>query len=431
LATIRPFRGLRYSQEMVGDLSAVTAPPYDVISPAEAEALMERHPNNVIRLILGESSDEHPRTDADYAQAARRLEDWTRSGVLRREDTSSLYVCDQEFEAGGQRRVRRGLMARVLIEDLDKGQVYGHEETIPGPKADRLKLMRVCRANLSPIFALYPGGKDDVVPLLEQAAHGAPEGEATDRNGTINRLWRVSDLDLIERLAAAMSGKPLFIADGHHRYETAVVYRDQVAGGAQGGNAASDYVLMHIVAMDDPGLVIWASHRLIRGIEAPALDAVMDKLGENFEVQEHDGSVEELLAAAEGAADRHGMGLIAGGRRRYVLTLRSEDVLAKAMPGKSADLQRLDTAILQSLILDRVLGIACESEAKKHVAYTKSAAEAEQAVQSGGFQLAFLLTATRVEQVRAIAAGREKMPPKSTYFYPKLLSGLVISTFDD
>lgn len=431
MAVIRPFRGLRYSLAKVGDLSAVTAPPYDVISAEEEEALRAKHPNNIIRLILGAPREGSPRPEAAYAEAADCLKAWTETGVLMRDEEPSLYVCDQEFTSSGVRKVRRGLIARVLIEDLDKGSIYAHEHTIPGPKADRLKLTRACRANLSQVFGLYPTGKDDVAPILDEATRRGPDGEAVDRDGTNSRFWRIASPAVIERLASAMAAKPLFIADGHHRYETALRYRDTDGGGPHGGKAATDYVLMCCVAMDDPGIVIWPTHRLLKGMEIGEAD-LLAGLAENFDVQPHPGSMADLVREMASLSDRHATGLLLKGGRRYRLALKSEAMLDRAMPGRSREWRRLDVSILHSLVLDRLLGLDLDRVVKhENVGYVKSVEEAEAKVEAGEYQFAFLLNPTRVEQVRTIAGHREKMPPKSTYFFPKLLSGLVINPLSD
>ena len=426
MAVVSPLRGLRYNEEKVGPLSHVVAPPYDVIGHEDAERLRARHPNNVIRLILGECPEGACRPDAEYRQAADALTQWTDDGILRRDEEPSVYVCEQEFSVRGTTYTRRGFVARVLLEDLARGSIYPHEETTPGPKADRLQLMRACRANLSHIFALYPGGRDDVAPLLDGMACGAPDAQASDEEGVVSRMWRTSDAGLIDRLSKAMADKPLFIADGHHRYETALAYRDQVAGAA-----GADHVLMTCVAMDDPGLVILPAHRLVRHSPSAGGD-LTEALSAEFDVTPHDGDLTRLMEKLAVLTPRQAFGMIRRGDGPCVVALRSEAVLDEAMPDRSPAWRRLDVSVLQSRILEGLLGLdLARVKEEGVVAYVKSEAEAERRVASGEYEVAFLMNATRIEQVQEIAAAREKMPPKSTYFYPKLLSGLVINPLAD
>src|SRR5262245_36589718 len=291
---IQAFRALRYDLGHVGSLSDVTAPPYDVISPDEQAALYKKHPANVVRLILNRAEPGDDDANSPYTRAAKFFRDWQRQGVLFTEADPAVYVYHQEFKYAGQTHTRRGFLARVRLERFGEGSVYPHEETMSSPKEDRLKLTTACKANLSPIFGLYPDPEAAAQTILEKAIIGKTPLDATDHLGVVHRMWPVTDVAVISALTAAMAGKPTFIADGHHRYETACNYRDRLAEGRENvrraagvsplmdANHPANFVLMMCVGMSDPGMVVFPTHRLFRGLPAMTASDLRRALGDCF-----------------------------------------------------------------------------------------------------------------------------------------------------
>ncbi|MEJ7875698.1 MAG: DUF1015 domain-containing protein [Solirubrobacterales bacterium] len=417
MADVLPLRALHYSLGSVSSLGDVVAPPYDVIDDESRAALLKRSPFNVVELDLPVSPGGHDR----YLHATETLEAWTLQGVLAADREEALWALEQEYEGpDGSRQTRRGFLCRVRVTDYGPGLVRPHERTQPGPKEDRLRLTQATRHNLSPIFSLHEG---NAWPHLESATAGEPWGEATDADGTANRVWRVADPEAISAVQAELSDAELLIADGHHRYETARTYADQV-----GGDGKHRYTLMALVSLEDPGLTVFGYHRLLTDLGDPAKqEALAAALREHFEI--HEVPLNELDPAGEegvgvfGYADAHS-------KRGFRLRLKDPAALDAKLEGHSEAYRRLDAAILETLVLRDALGMTPEDvEAKRGMAYTASADEATGRLGEGA-DAVFLMRPTPVEQVRAVAAAGETMPPKSTYFYPKLLTGLVFNPLE-
>jgi uncharacterized protein (DUF1015 family) len=414
MADVRPIDALHYDLSAVGSLAAVTAPPYDVIDAAKRRELLARSPFNVVEIDLPEAPE-----DADpYEHADETLEAWTLQGILVADRDSAIWPLTQEFTGpDGRRLTRRGLLCRVRLAAYGPGTIRAHERTQPGPKEDRLRLTRATRHNLSPIFALHPG---DAWSRIELALPERPWAEATDDDGTVNRVWRLPDPALHEALAAELGDRELLIADGHHRYETALAYADEV-----GGDGPHRFTLMCLVSIDDPGLAIFPTHRLLHGLEPPQYERLAEVLREHFEIEE----------VATDALDPHGepgtgvFGYIdAHVRRGFRLRLRDEAALADAFPDKPEAYRRLDAVILEQLVLKGGLGMSPDDiAAKRGISYLSDTAATVAAVESGERDCAFLLRAAPVDQVREVAAAGETMPPKSTYFFPKLPTGIVFN----
>ncbi|MGB9802296.1 DUF1015 domain-containing protein [Desulfofundulus sp.] len=449
MAEIKPFRGLRYA-DGVGPLADLVTPPYDVIDAKAQDDYYQRHPYNIIRLEYGKVYPGDDESNNRYTRAAADFNAWREAGVLVPEKSPALYLYEQEFSVGGKRLVRSGMTCAVKLEPYEKGVVLPHEETLPRHKADRLALMRACRANFSPIFGLYADAEMTVDNLLRSQAGRSPDLEFTGENGHGHRLWVVTDPGVIKQVQQAMADRRIFIADGHHRYETALAYSRERR--QEEGNPAEpgpyDYVMMTLVNLYDPGLVVLPTHRLVRNVEGLVVDEFLDKIREHFEIEafplapdygNFDGFIRELArhggfteSDRPGAGDlshRHSFGLYCGGGHLYLLTLRDEGALSRLMPeGHSTAWQRLDVSVLHHLILDRLLGIGGAERAREsHLTYTREEAGALKAVDEGEYRLAFFLNPTLVEEVTAVAASGEKMPQKSTFFYPKLITGLVIN----
>jgi uncharacterized protein (DUF1015 family) len=414
LADVQPFRALHYDLDRVGGLQAVVAPPYDVIDAAQRAELLARSPHNVVEIDL-------PQADGDpYAHAAEVLGGWRRDGVLVRDEQPALWALEQDYTGpDGRRRTRRGFFARVRVEDYGPGRIRPHERTHPGPKEDRLRLTRATNANLSPIFSLYDDPAGAAWGALAPHTEPAPWGEATEADGTVHRLWRVTDPEAAAAVHAALAGTELLIADGHHRYETARVFH------AEGG---AGHVLMCLVALQDPGLTVFPTHRLLTHLNGDGRESLRATLQRDFEIAEV--SADELEPTGDGPV-RMGY-LDAHHRRPLMLTLRDPAIAAAALPDKPEPYRALDTAVLEALVLHGALGMSEDDISHLNgLDYARDTAQARERVESGAAEAAFFMRGTPVSQVRDVAATGESMPPKSTYFFPKVLTGMVFNPLDD
>jgi uncharacterized protein (DUF1015 family) len=418
MAEIRPLRALHYDLDVVGALGDVAAPPYDVIDADGRAALLARSPHNVVEIDL-------PQGDDPYATAAETLARWRAEGVIVQDDAPAIWAHAQEYTGpDGRARTRRGFFARVRVTDYGAGRIRPHERTHPGPKEDRLRLTRATRANLSPIFSLYSDPSGAAWGALEPSTAEAPWGELTDEDGTVHRLWRIADPDAISAVEEALADTELLIADGHHRYETARVYADEI-----GGEGAHRYVLMCLVALEDPGLEVFPTHRLVKGLEADRQKALAEALRRDFEIEEVG---RDALAPPAGDGPLTLGYVDAHSKRTFRLTLKDQAVADAALPGAPEALRRLDTAVLEALLLFGPLGLTEDDVSHLHgFGYARDAEQALELVESGEFDVGFVLRPPPVEQVRAVAAAGVNMPPKSTYFFPKVLTGLVFNPLDE
>jgi uncharacterized protein (DUF1015 family) len=414
MAEVRPLNALHYDLAAAPSLSDVVAPPYDVIDAARRAELLARSPFNVVEVDLPEATD----GGDPYEHADETLEEWTLQGILTADREPALWALTQEYAApDGSRRVRRGMLCRVRVTPYGPGLVRPHERTQPGPKEDRLRLTRATRHNLSPIFSLHEG---DAWRHLEGYTRSDPWAEVADDEGTIHRIWRIAEPDVHRAVAAELAESELLIADGHHRYETARTYADEI-----GGDGGHRYTLMALVSLEDPGLTVFGYHRLLTDLGDPARqEALAEALRANFELEEV--PLDRLDPAGEegigvfGYADAHF-------RRGFRLRLKDPAVLEAAMPDASPAYRELDAAILESLLLRDALGMSVDDiEAKRGIAYTASA-DGALASLGEGIDAVFLMRPTPVQQVRDVAAAGETMPPKSTYFFPKLLTGIIFN----
>lgn len=414
MAEVRPLHALHYNLAAVPSLSAVTAPPYDVIDAARRRELLARSPLNMVEIDLPQA----PQGGDPYAHAAETLEAWTLEGVLVADREPAIWALEQDYVGpDGSWRSRRGLLARIRITEYGPGLIRPHERTQPGPKEDRLRLTEATRCNLSPIFALHPG---DAWRHLQPALGPKPWGEARDDDGTAHRTWRVTDPAVHEAIAAELAGAELLIADGHHRYETARAHAEGI-----GGEGAHRYTLACLVSLDDPGLTVFATHRLLHNLDASLREAIRDALLEAFELTE----VEEAEIVPGEDAGEVAFGYIdAHHRQAYRLVLTDPGALDRALEGHAEPYRRLDAAALEALILRGALGMSTdEIAARRGLSYCSDTGEAVRRVTSGEADAAFLLRPTPVDQVRAVAEAGETMPPKSTYFFPKLPTGIVLN----
>jgi uncharacterized protein (DUF1015 family) len=410
MADMQPLRTLRYEPSVAGPLEDLIAPPYDVIDDAERAELANRSPYNVVVIDL-------PRS---YDDAAATMADWRGRGVLVQEEEPAVWVLEQDYMApDGVRRKRTGFLARVRVDEYGPGRIRPHERTHPGPKEDRLRLTRATRANLSPIFTLFPDPDAAAERAMAQIARDAPFAEAAG-----NRLWRSADPDLVAELQMAVADAELLIADGHHRYETARVYAEEV-----GGEGDHRYVLMLLCSLSDPGLLVFPTHRLLTGLKGDSAkqEAIRDVLTRHFEVEEL-----STLSALEPPPAENGR--VAFGymdsfhRKPYRVTLKDQTIADRALAGMPGPYRRLDTAVLEALVLRGALGMSEDDISHlRGLDYSKDLDDAIEAVSQGRADAGFFMRATPVEQVREVAETGESMPPKSTYFYPKVPTGLVFN----
>jgi uncharacterized protein (DUF1015 family) len=426
MAQIAPFRGLRYDSSRTPDVSAVLAPPYDVIGDGERRALEARDPHNVVRLELPRGED-----DARYSGAAGLLAAWTSEGILRADADDACYVYEQQFGWAGKRYTRRGFFAAVRLEPFERRVVLPHEHTLSGPKEDRRRLLRATRTQLSPIFGLYRDAEAAAGAVIDGAVAGTPTVDATTPDGVRHRLWPIADAATNARLAAILADKQILIADGHHRYETMLGLAGELRPAGATGPAPSDFAMMYLARAEDPGLLVLPTHRLVK-----------DLVGFDFA---------GLCAAAKAAFD------ISGGDERTPEAIEarltregaSRVVFAVRVPGESAttwfalkpivdlsalgppSLRKLDVTVLHGVILGSLLGIDAEALAKQSfLTYTHDTKEAIARVAAGEAQAAFLMNATKVHEVLAACEAGFVLPQKSTYFQPKLATGLVMYRLD-
>jgi uncharacterized protein (DUF1015 family) len=426
---IQAFRGIRYNLGHVGSLSDVIAPPYDVIGPDLQERLYKQHPCNVVRLILNRIEPGDDQVDNRYSRAKRYLRNWRSEGVLFEEADPAIYVYYQEFTVAGQTYVRRGFMGRMRLSPFGEGMVFPHEQTLSGPKQDRLMLTVMCKANLSQIFGLYPDPAAETGALLDAAVDGRTPLEAVDHLGVIHRVWPVTDVNVISQLATVMDPKPIFIADGHHRYETALNYRQQVYDACQlRKDHPANYVLTMCVAMEDPGLIVLPTHRLFRKLPAMTADELAARLGDCFTTRPAGEGPQAAPAVWEDVETAGGQGTLAlytQADRRWtiaILTDAGRAKMAEVAQDHNEEWRGLGVSILHRLIVDTLLDHPNLTETK----YVHLVQEVVEGLQTGQFPVAALVMPATVDHIRQISSQGERMPAKSTYFYPKLLSGLVI-----
>jgi len=446
MAEIIPFRALRYDPHRIPDLAQVVTPPYDVISPEAQDRYYARHPHNVVRLVLAK----HVTPDAPgrnrYAQAATTYTAWRREGILRRDPTPAIYLYEQEFSAGQTSRLRRrGLLALVRLHEYVEQVILPHERTFSHHKDDRLQLMRACPANLEAILGFYPGSNPAIVALLDQYMDTDPAVRLVDDEGVGHRLWLVEAPPEVATLCAALRDRPVVIADGHHRYETALTFRNERRSqyptpAKAGRHRLDDFVLMNLVPSDDPGLVILPTHRVIRRRPARSETALAETLARHFRIVpfplDAANPLPSLQAALADLARRDGVGiacaLYMGGPEILVMDLADPAVpQAFVAEGRAPAYAELDVAVLHRLLVEDILGIPQATQTDDSIQYTRDASLALAAVRSGEAAAALFLNPPRVAQVQAIAMAGERMPQKSTFFFPKVLSGLVLSPLEE
>ncbi len=429
MATIAPFKALRYNLSKIKDMGAVCAPPYDIISPKEQEMYYGLHPNNVVRLDFGKALAGDNETTNKYSRAATLLRLWREQGLLKEDETPGLYVLAQDHQTPDGKKLRfAGVYALLKLEDYKKGGVKPHEKTLSKPKSDRYDLTKATKTNFSPIFFLYDDKKDAASKWMAAQMKAKPLLDLKSQNGERHRLWPVTSARACAPMLKQLAKAPVYIADGHHRYETMLKYSKEASGKLK---AQAAYTLACFAPFQSKGMVILPTHRLIvdkKGFQAAGL---LSALAGDFEVREQKDlkALETAMAKAKKGKIVMGLLLPSGA---YSLSLKASVSPKKAVPDKRSDAYKgLDVALLQALVLEKCLGMTPESiAAQENLVFEKSAAKSEQMIREGRAQAALLLNPTRMEQLKAVSDAKDVMPQKSTYFLPKLLTGMVLRTME-
>lgn len=413
--TVIPFRGLRYNTSKVGRIENVIAPPYDVIKTEERLDLEARHPANIIRLILSQPRDDDTAEADQYTRAAALMNQWISDNTLVQDTTARYYIYDQSFSApDGKNYTRRALIALVKLEPFENRVILPHEKTHAGPKADRLNLMRECHANLSPIFLLYadPTGEIEEIMQCFTDVH-APEIDCAETFGSTHQLWCLDDTDRNREIQNLFTSKPLLIADGHHRYETALAFQEEMAQKVANAKLSGyNYMMMNLVRMESPGLAVLAIHRLLDNLSSEQISHAIAKLPEVFEVHDIDTQA-NLMAKLEALK----------GKSAAVGMYTPDDNYCLLIPYSTVSKQ-LDVTLVQETIIKKMFQVETLAE---HISYTAYADDAVAHVKSGPNRVALLMNPTPVEQVLDVAMAGSTMPQKSTYFYPKMATGFVLN----
>ncbi len=449
MAKITPFKGVLYNLERISDLSEVITPPFDVISEEERDAFYDRHPNNMIRLILGKKTDADTPENNPYTRAAAYFESWLSDGILVRDDVPALYITETTFscdpggrtpDAADESRLKRyGVIAAVELVTFDQGIVLPHERTFSKVKSERLELMKSCHANFSPIFSLYSDRNGVFAELRERIQNAAPYASLTDDRGLSHRMWRITDEAFHDAIVRALADERIFIADGHHRYETALNYKQHVAENDTEFTSEhpANYVMMYLSSMEEPGMVILPAHRMLKEISDEMVDRLIEALPAYFDIDtvqtvSPDGQIQltdgfELPGQASGSNSVIGVFLK---NRPDLMILTIKTGVMKRMFGHelSESLLDLDVTVLTRLIFMEILGFdQARLDNEKLIGYVTGIQDAVSHVAKGKYDAAFILNSTRIDQVRRIAEEGEIMPRKSTYFYPKVITGQVIN----
>ncbi|QTA92769.1 DUF1015 domain-containing protein [Desulfonema magnum] len=439
MANVIPFKGILYNTDKIHNLSDVTTPPFDVISEEEQNEFYECHPQNIVRLILNKTTENDTCDYNCHTRAGECFNQWLSEGLLVQDDSAVFYLTSMEFPLEDKMVTRFGLIARVGLEPFEKGVVLPHERTFSNVKSERLELMKACHANLSQIFSLYPDRNATVFKLLKNAVSDkTPDTDFTDSKGHRHKMWRISDTDVQANISDAMKEKTLFIADGHHRYETALNYREWVAANDPDFSEThpANYIMMYLSSMEDPGMVILPAHRMLTGVQDSVLETFIQKAEDYFDIiaipfgeEGPEKAKAEFVSMLKSYASKNTIGVFMKNiRELYLLTLKP-NVMEQLFGDELPDvLRNIDVTILTHLIFMEILGFdQTNLDDEKLIAYSSIAEEAMDRVSSGKCDIVFVLNPTKIEQVQDIAESGLTMPRKSTYFYPKVITGQVIN----
>jgi uncharacterized protein (DUF1015 family) len=428
MAEIAPFRGILYDTNKAGPAAKLLAPPYDVISPEEREKLAALDPHNCVRLILPDGEG-----DLKYARAAETLKAWLGEGILRRDTEPALYRYCQTFTAEGRTTTRKGFICRIRLHRFDEGVILPHERTLAGPKADRLKLKRATRCHLSQVFGLYSDPQRKTDAPFDACEREEPALEGVTSDHVHQRLWKLTNVEAQREVIHLLASQKIYIADGHHRYETMLALRDELRKEARSPRSSVEYGTIFLANMDDPGLLVFPTHRVVFGLHAFDPKVVIDRARKFFHVETamagDAATVRQVLAEKGAVAPTFAM---CDGADVVYLTLRNDVDLSQVPSLKGPEvLRRLDVTLLHALVIEGILGIDRAAQEKQtNLRYIKDTAAALEEARMPGVQAVFLMNPTKVYEVRDVADAGEVMPQKSTFFYPKLASGLVLNPID-
>ena len=428
MAEIKPFKGMRYNTFLAGKIGELCCPPYDIISEEERLGYIAENEYNVIRLELPKEGEDV------YKTAGEVLDMWRNTGVLVHEIKPAVYIYEEEFNAYNKRSSVKGIIVRVKVEEFSKGVILPHEFTLSKAKADRFNLMKATNCNFSQIYALYMDEEHTTLKTIDRLSDRKPDQKFTDSDHVTHKLWIITDEKVIEKLVNDFADRKLYIADGHHRYETALNYRNYCReNGVSKEGDPQDYQMMYLVDMQHPGLVVFPTHRMVRDLESFDKDEVLKGCEEYFDIKKFTsvGNINSELSK-QYKQGKKAFGFYCGKGEWYLLVLKDIEVMADVLPDLSEASQQLDVSVLHSLILEKTMGIDKENMANQiNLTYTKFFEEAIMKVDKGEFQCSFILNPTRVTEIRDVAAAGEKMPQKSTYFYPKMITGMVMNDLNE
>lgn len=426
MAEIKAFKGLRFTGK-AGEIGELCCPPYDIISTEQRTAFLNTNPNNIIRLEMPKSQHDDESSDV-YGTAKGYLNDWLNKEILKKDEKDGIYIYEMDFSANGIINSVKGFISLIKLEEFSKGIILPHEETLSKAKTDRFNLMCATGCNFSQIYSLFMDEDGGAYSIIDAASKGKPDNEFTDSDGVHHKLWCVYDESVIKAVVNKMADKKLYIADGHHRYETALNYRNFCRDNMQEPENA-DYVCMMLVNMENSGLVVFPTHRIVRDLPSFDYKSVCEKCAEYFEITPYLNREKGEQGLANAYANgKKAFVLFTGDNNYTLLVLKDIETMKELMPNASDALRGLDVSVLHTLVLERIFGIDKENMANQiNLTYTRSADEAISTVDGQRVNCCFLLNPTRVSEIRDVAAAGEKMPQKSTYFYPKLTTGLVMN----
>ncbi|MGQ9464972.1 MAG: DUF1015 domain-containing protein [bacterium] len=414
---IRPFKGIRYNLEKIKSLADVITQPYDQITDEMEKEYKKRSPYSFVNLVLTHYADGHNR-EQEYNNAKRCVQNWFQKGIFVYDKEESIYPYFQEFSIEGRTYLRKGFICRLRLEELGKGNILPHEKTLSKPKEDRLNLTRITKKDFEPVFLLYTDPENTVMEMIEQYCNDSPLYDVKDDRNINHRLWKISDKNSLEKISRKLKNSIFVIADGHHRYETFLNYRNEL--GDISSEHPANFKMVTLVNIQDPGLVILPTHRLVMNLKEFKTETFLKKVQEFFEIRRT--TKDEIKRELE-KEKKHAFGFYSS-EGNYLLKLRDIKVMSKILPDCSKEYQDLDVVVLHALLLESILGIKLE-KIEDHIRYQRGIDETIKRVDAGEFQCAFLMNPTKPEQVYDVAKNRERMPQKSTDFYPKLISGLV------
>jgi len=424
MAVIKPFRGIRYNKEKIQNLEKAVSPPYDVISEQEKRDYLNFSPYNIIRLILPEPDGGNDK----YNSACNLLNQWLDSDILSRDKEPSIYIYQQIFNIDGDDITRTGFICLLKLEEFKLGTVLPHEKTLSAPKEDRLRLMNACKANLSQIFGLYQDTNLAICQILKKNTSDSPIIDITDIKGEKHKLWAIADKDDIAAITSVLKNKKVFIADGHHRYETALNYKKKLAetNSVHTGDEPYNFIMMYLCEMNDSGLAVLPTHRLIKDLPEFNKSTFKQNLSIYFDVIQT--NKKNLFEYMEKNRDKHVFGLYMGKGEFYALSLKNKGLKPLVQENIPDAWKELDVAILHKIIIENVLEITDENvKHQKNIKYTADGEEGIRQIDNGSCELLLFLNSTKLSQIKDISLKGEVMPQKSTYFYHKLLTGLVIN----